>query len=237
MQKHDVKLAKFTIEFDWTRNGRQLTGWNTVERQYFTDYDCHRQITDPQQLALIRASGLERELSAVAIGGAKNANWFEYPNSDHGIGYTQIFLADNEWLPVASPRSLQAYETGTTPLMHAAILGDVGRIKRELEQEHNINATSPDGSTALIYAAASENAEAVEYLLRAGADVNATMKGGGNALTTAVLTHHQNNVSVLLRYGADPDSVTPEGETVLAASQRLHFTSITRLLRGAGAHQ
>jgi ankyrin repeat protein len=237
MRTEGVKLAIFTLEFDWVEGGKELKDWTLVSEQYFKDYDHLQPIMDPRGLEAIKTSGLPSKLEAEALARGRHGNWVDYPAAETGTGYKQVFLADNEWLPVQMFPWFGQYERGTTPLMHAALLGDVARIKRLLREGADLNAVSPDGSTALIYAATNDNSAATECLLKAGADPNAEMKGGGNALTAAVVTDHRRNVELLLRAGMNPNVKTVEGETVLAFAVRRHFSQVAYLLKQAGARQ
>jgi hypothetical protein len=237
MQKEGMKLAVFTFEFAWAKKGKELTDWEPVEHDYFRDYDRSDPLTDPQQLSRIDANGLGRQLEEAALSQARSASWFEYPSEEHGTGYRQVYLADNEWLPTGLSAFLGRYDPGSTPLMHAALLGDVARISRLLSQGADVNAVTPDGATALVYAAASDSAAAVSCLLSAGAHLKVNIETGRRALVAAVVTNHPQNVDLLLKAGADPNSRNVEGESVLSISSRLNYTDIVGLLKGAGARQ
>jgi ankyrin repeat protein len=237
MRKEGVKLAVFTFEFTWTQRGRQRSDWTAVENEYFADYDRSEPITDEGRLSQIKASGLEQELEGAALARAKGAYWFEYPSEDTGVGYRLEELADNEWLPVQLTPYLGHYQPGTTPLMRAAVLGDVERIKKLIGQGADVNQVDPGGETALMYAAASGSAASVDCLLKAGATVNANPDGNGNALVAAVANNRPKNVEALLRAGADPNSKNGEGDTVLRIATRRRFTEIVQLLKQAGAHE
>jgi hypothetical protein len=234
MRTEDMRLAVFTFEFAWAEKGRELKDWEPVERRYFHDYDGSDPLTDSQQLGRIETTRLDRELEEAALSQAKSASWLEYPSEERGTGYRRVYLADNEWLPVSLSRFFGRYDPGTTPLMHAALLGDVGRISRLLSQGADINVVTPDGATALVYAATSNSPAAVKCLLNKGARLN---EAGRNALVAAVATNHPQNVSLLLKAGADPNSRNVEGESVLSISSRQHFADIVSLLKQAGARQ
>jgi hypothetical protein len=187
------------------------------------------------QASHIEASGLEHEFEEAALSTAKSGHWLEYPQETQGTGFRQVLLAGNEWLPVGLSPFFGAYEPGTTPLMHAALLGDAERFRKLISHGAQVDATSRDRSTALIYATASDNPVAVETLLKAGANVNAGMKYGGAALTAAVVTNHPRNVDLLLKAGADPNVRNVAGESVLLIANREHYIEIVELLIRAGA--
>jgi hypothetical protein len=235
MRKAGVKLATFTVEFTWAQNGRERRDWEVVSENYFHDYDQLDAITDPRQLSLIQASGLERQLKEAALARAKIANWIEYPAEEHGKGYRWVPLADNEWLPVDLPPFFGRSDPEATPLMQAAAFGDISRIKRLLGQGEDVNEVNSKGQTALIYAAGSGSPAAVNGLIKAGADVNANAEQGGSALVAAVSNNRPKNVAILLKAGADPNSRTADGKTVRSLATNRHYMEILQLLEHAGA--
>src|SRR5206468_2932688 len=68
----------------------------------------------------------------------------------------------------ASPESI-----GWSPLMTAAVWGDVARLKAALKGKANLEAKDAEGRTALILAARFGNVDVVKALLDAGARVEA----------------------------------------------------------------
>jgi len=241
MRRDGVKLTSLTFEFDWKRGGHVLEHWRLVSAEYFDSYNYASPPMAESQIATIKVSGSAVTLQAEALERAKHGFWIEDPGHQHpahrkGTGYRIVSLAENEWLPVQVFPLYGQYEPRTTPLMHAAALGDVARLTALLVPGAKVNAVSRDGSTALVYAVGA-NAGAVRALLEAGADVNAGMKGGGNALTAAVVTDHAENVSILLKAGADPSSRGAEEQSALSIGLQRHYTDIAELLRQAGATQ
>jgi ankyrin repeat protein len=234
MQQTRVRLAAFTFEFSWTERGKSFEDWRVVQERYFRDYDSSELVL-PQQTSQIEASGLEHELEEAALSAGKGGHWLECPQETQGTGFRQVLLADNEWLPVGLSPFFGAYEPRTTPLMHAALLGDSERLRKLISHGAQVDATSRDGSTALTYAAASDNPVAVETLLKEGANVNAGMKHGGAALTAAVVTNHPRNVELLLKAGADPNVRNVARESLLLIANREHYIEIVELLIRAGA--
>ena len=237
MRVEGVKLAVFSFEFDWTDRGKKLSNWSLVSEQYYSDYDERNLITSTEQLNRIGATGLQKNLKNIARARAECGNWIEYPAEERGKGYRQIFLADNEWLPIQLSSFFGEYEEGTTPLMRAAMLGDIVRIKKLLDKGVDVNAASPDGSTALIWAAATGTPVSLKALLHAGATVNLNPDGKGDALIAAVANDRPENVAVLLKAGADPNSKNAEGQRALPIAKTKGYTEIARLLTQAGAHE
>ena len=247
MHEQGVKLAALTYEFDWVKGGAGLSNlknWRLVSTAYFTDYDHldSQRILDPGQLGDISASGLESRLEAVALEQAKQGIWVEDPGHQHpprltGTGYKAVFLADNEWLPVQMFPWFGQYEAGTTPLMHAAMVGDIARINGLLAQGEPVNAVSPGGWTALGWAAAAGSPAAIKALLKGGAAVNLKRRGKGDALVAAVANNRPENVAVLLGAGADPNSRDVEGRSALSIAIRQHYAEVVKLLEQAGARE
>ncbi len=236
MLKAGTKLAIVTFDFHWTQRGRQVNDWTLEGVQYFRDYDGSEQITNPQQLSRIKTSGLERELAEAALPRAKSANWFEYPRKRHGLGYKDVWLADNEWLPVRLPVNLlNNYEPGLTPLMRAALHGDVARIKELLSNGANVNAVAPNGRTALMCAAMSRSTAAVQALVKAGAKVNAVARDNSTALWWAAVYGNPAAVQCLLDAGAQVNANPKrQGTALLAAVANGRLKNVEVLLK-AGA--
>jgi uncharacterized protein len=247
MRKQGIKLADLTFEFDWVQGGTELKNWRLASAEYFTSYDslgtgAVEPLTNPDRLKVIRASGLEADLEAVGLARAKHGIWVEDPGHQHppretGTGYKQVFLAENEWLPVQMFPWFGQYEGGTTPLMRAAMLGDVASINALLARGAPVNAVSPGGWTALGWASAMGGPAAIKALIQGGATVNLKSDGGGDALVAAVANNRPENVEVLLASGADPNSQDARGLTVLQIAVDHSYAEIAKLLRRAGARE
>ena len=250
MRKQGINLAVVTFEFDWLHGGyglKNLHNWRLVSMKYFTGYGslstlASDPVSDLGRLSAARASGLQSTLEAVALARAKRGIWVEDPGHQHpprqtGTGYRWVILAENEWLPVQMFPWFAAYGEGTTPLMHAAILGDVERIKNFLAQGADVNAVSSDGSTALVYAAEGESPDAVQTLLAAGADPDKATNDGSTALMTAAAADALRSVGLLLEAGANPDARDAHGNSALSIAAQRDHAEVVRLLRQAGARE
>ena len=229
MRSEGVGLASFIFEFRWTKHGRLLGNWRVVSARYFSDYGQDHPITGSRRLEQIRSTGLGEQLEAIALSRAKRGDWFELPHRRRGTGYEEVFLADNQWLPVSwSSVSLHRYNRRTTPLMVAASFGDAGWVERLLREGARVNAVDSGGNTPLAYAAGSGSANTVDALLKAGAS------GRDAALVGAVIDADARMVEFLLKRGADPNS-SYKGETVLSIAIKSHYADIARILRRWGA--
>jgi ankyrin repeat protein len=79
-----------------------------------------------------------------------------------------------------------ADDTGLTPLMAAALNGDVDLMRALIPLVTNVNAADLSRRTALHYAVAARKIEAVELLLRVMVDVTPTCNDGRDALAIAL---------------------------------------------------
>lgn len=260
MARQHVRLAEITLDFSWRRGGRSIGEWRAVQAEYFRDYDGRQRIQNPHRLRLIEASGLSRQLAAAGLKRAQRKGWVDYPSGlgSAGTGFIRIYLASSPWLPTGQQSPfLVSYNLGTTPLMHAAEIGDAERVRKLLTAGEQVNATDPAGNTALAYAAGSGDPDTVRVLLRAGAAgplgralsdaavagstaavevlLNAGAHGLDHALVAAVVNDEPATVRLLLEKGADPNSRDSEGKEVLQIACGNGNVTIEKLLRNAGA--
>lgn len=93
-------------------------------------------------------------------------------------------------------------EGGFTPLLHAAMAGDLETVRILLEAGAQINDMAPDGVTPLIASIIKFREPVAIYLIDQGADVNAAGAGYA-ALHAAALTGQMNVAKALLTHKAD----------------------------------
>ncbi|MGE0207205.1 MAG: ankyrin repeat domain-containing protein [Candidatus Babeliales bacterium] len=94
-------------------------------------------------------------------------------------------------------------DKGGTPLMLAAVLGNLEMVNLLIANKADVNATSGDGMTALLAATWLNHNDIVKILLTAGADPN-IQSGGMTALLVASFTINLEGVKTLLEHNADP---------------------------------
>jgi ankyrin repeat protein len=106
---------------------------------------------------------------------------------------------------------------GNTPLMLAAVYGDVPCMKLLVERGAEVNTRNAAGATPLMRA--SFDADKVQLLLARGAEVNAHSGLGNTALMLAArLRDSHRTVEALLSRGADPNATNLWGATALMAA-------------------
>jgi ankyrin repeat protein len=122
-----------------------------------------------------------------------------------------------------------------TPLMKAALYGNVQAVRTLVENGADPNAKNGSGATALMWAV--EDAEKTRLLLDHGSDVNARSDDGRTALIIAAGRIGSAPVlRLLLDHGANPsDKVPAGGLTPLAEAARAGAGSTVRLLVERGA--
>jgi len=130
--------------------------------------------------------------------------------------------------------------SGDSQLMMAAYDGDLDKMRRLVDQGHDVNQTNKYGFTAIYFAAGGTrtqpspkgSTEAVKFLLQHGAKANNKSNiNGYTALMAACANQNTGSVSLLLEYGADVNALTKDGESALSiASARLEPEIVTLLL-------
>ncbi len=123
---------------------------------------------------------------------------------------------------------------GWTPIMLAALYGEVEDVRLLLAQGANLNAKNDGGGTALMYAI--EDVEKIRLLLDHGAEANARSGEGRTALLIAVGRAGSNGVvKLLLERGASASVRLPDGRGVLQLAVAARDASLLALLLDHGA--
>jgi ankyrin repeat protein len=131
------------------------------------------------------------------------------PNSPNPDGQVALFLALRDGAPqvaevlLASPRlNVDASNAvGETPLMMAALRGELAWVQRLVERGAQVNRS---GWTPLHYAASGPEVSVVAYLLDRGAAIDAQAPNGSTALMMAARYGALDAAPLLLRRGANP---------------------------------
>lgn len=140
------------------------------------------------------------------------------PNSPSPDGQVALYLAMRDGLPavaevlLGSPRlNIDATNVaGETPLMMAALRGELAWVRRFVERGAQVNRP---GWTPLHYAASGPEPGVVAYLLERGAVVDALAPNGNTALMMAARYGAIDSATLLLARGADPRLRSAAGQT------------------------
>jgi ankyrin repeat protein len=126
---------------------------------------------------------------------------------------------------------------GTTPLMQAALYGDVDSVRLLLQQGADPNIRNQAGATALMWAV--DDFEKTRLLVEHGADVNARSQDGRTPLLIAAgLFGNKDVVRLLLDRGADLAAKSPAlngYHTVLSEAARTGDDALLGMLIERGA--
>jgi ankyrin repeat protein len=93
-----------------------------------------------------------------------------------------------------------------TPLMCAAILGNLETVEALLANGAKIDQPGNNGDTALMVTSKTEHTDMVKFLMSKGANVNAAGPRGHTALIYAAYNGQIETVKLLLAAGADPNA-------------------------------
>ena len=122
---------------------------------------------------------------------------------------------------------------GSTPLMHAAMVGSSEAMTLLVDRKANVNAVNDAGLTALMMAVT--DIDKVRVLLDRGADVNAASKRGRTALMLAAASDNSASiVRLLMARGANPKAVDVMKGTALHQAVRGGDNDTIRMLIDAG---
>ena len=112
------------------------------------------------------------------------------------------------------------YAARLSPVLDAAMRGDVAALKTELRAGGDVNAAQGDGFTALHWAAKTGNREVAEVLIAAGADIRATTRLGRHMpLHVAAAAGQAEVAETLLEAGA------PVAEPTETGARAIHFAA------------
>ncbi|WP_159990559.1 ankyrin repeat domain-containing protein [Pelistega ratti] len=156
------------------------------------------------------------------------------PNAFNQEGHTAIIYAARE----QSKKSYMALVHNTkvdvnlanrydeTPLMYAAIMGDMDFAKALLNRGARVNKL---GWTPLHYAAVKGKTEMVNYLLSQGALPNAPAPDGSSPLYSAVQFGSTATIKALLKGGADPYAINQAGKSAMDLAKEKKMSSVIKL--------
>ena len=123
-------------------------------------------------------------------------------------------------------------EAGESPLMMAALKGDLADARRLLDRGARVN---QPGWNALHYAATGPDVRLVELMLTHGAELEAGSPNGSTALMMAAQYGSEASVELLLRHGADPARRNQLGLTAVDFASRSGRSALAQRLQGQTA--
>jgi thiosulfate/3-mercaptopyruvate sulfurtransferase len=116
----------------------------------------------------------------------------------------------------------------TTPLMRAALKGDVAIAKAILAAGGNISARNGDGNNALWLACVEKNLALLDLLIEAGIDIDNRNDNGATALMFAASSGRTEVVALLLARGADIHAETPDGFSAMDMAANIDCLNFLR---------
>jgi hypothetical protein len=134
-----------------------------------------------------------------------------------------------------NPRAARARATGaSTPLMFAALYGDVGLMKRLIDAGAEPGASNIAGATALMWAV--PDTDKMRLLLGSGVNVDARSDDRRTALVIAAgIVGSAPAVTLLLEHGASPSPLSASDPSPLREAARVNNADVFRLLLDYGA--
>ena len=174
---------------------------------------------------------------------AKNSTKFPMPIPVGAPGGTAVHnaaqLSDSRTLALLLARGAPVDardEMGATPLMLAAVTGQVANVRLLLDKGADVNAAMGAGFTPLMMAGMRGNAAIARMLLDRGATVNTPDKiSGATALHWASANEFGDGelVRLLLKAGGNPDYKNTWGESASTWSKRRGESEISAMLQPA----
>lgn len=138
----------------------------------------------------------------------------------------------------SDPPTSATTETVVSPsepnLSEAVDSGDLGRVRRLLEQDVELEAPVVFGLTPLMRAANRDYAEIAEALIDGGADVHAIGIDGLSPVHVAARANSVETLQVLLQAGADPTARSRSGMNALDHAADAGAVEALELLVGTG---
>jgi hypothetical protein len=127
------------------------------------------------------------------------------------------------------------FEEGQTPLIIAAISGQLGAVRCLIEHGAEVNLCDEGKYTALHWAVYYHHEQIIATLIVAGAAINVTQNSGDTPLALAVTRGHLDVVKLLLELQADPN-IADNNSLPLAIALRRKNPEMIALLKQFGAH-
>ncbi|MGQ7273453.1 ankyrin repeat domain-containing protein [Marinobacter sp. V034] len=133
------------------------------------------------------------------------------------------------------PSNLDVTQASASPLVQAAIGGDVDQVQSLASSGASLNVVTAQG-TPLTAAAANGHDRVAWFLLKQGANPNLQDGNGVTPLIAAAAEGSQRLVKLLLSAGADVNASGGSGQTPVGAAAEAGNLSVVKTLLGAGGN-
>jgi ankyrin repeat protein len=158
------------------------------------------------------------------------------PNSRNGLEFTPLYVASASYQMdvmaelIKAGANPDAESNYGTPLMFAAMSGNITGAKILLDKGANINTARNDGMTILMMASYSGNPLFVGELLKRNVEANAKDDNGSNALSYAARAGNDQVVQLLVNAGIDVDVFDNDHMTPLLEAAKAGRVGIVQTL-------
>lgn len=126
----------------------------------------------------------------------------------------------------------RALPNGTTPLMHAARVGDLEVVKGLLARGADPALMNADSNGALWFACFADSEACVAALIQAGAPLDSQNVNGATALIYCASAGKTPLVRLLLEAGANPELMTLDDFTALELASNTACLKLLKAARG-----
>jgi ankyrin repeat protein/beta-lactamase regulating signal transducer with metallopeptidase domain len=159
-------------------------------------------------------------------------------NAEDGEGHTPLYgaamLGRKDLVELLTAKGAAPEST----IHCAALLGNLAKVKRFIEDGTDVNAKDKGGQTPLFWAVLAGNNDVAKFLIDKGADVNAKDKDGSTALHLVVCSRGKKKkdaVELLLSKGADVNAKDTHGWTPLQLASIREQMDVEEILIDKGA--
>jgi ankyrin repeat protein len=129
-------------------------------------------------------------------------------------------------------------EIGQTPLIVAAVSGNLAAVRYLIAAGADLSACDPAGKNALAYAIENNQVDVIGSFIAAGMDVNLLDKTGKTAIMHAAYAQKLEATNMLIAAGADVNAVDKDGRAVIVYSCGVGYAPgpVGELLLNSGAN-
>jgi ankyrin repeat protein len=209
---------------------RQFGSIDKAKECFFEARTTAWQENDEEQVGHDYIAGIIKQVDALLLPALPSSDWYRMIHAieEGGIAEVKALLA-------GGVRPNETLLSGWTPLMWAALQGQMEILDLLLEAGGDIKARSADGRTSLMYAAWRGETDSMRALLESGADVEAQDTKGNTSLLIAANRGHSEAVAVLLQEGADVNAENQAGFDPLLYCAKIGYIDLLKSLMSAGA--